>query len=180
MDRPNSDTVNNVGLGPLLKRFGVIDLLNSKLESLSFLQQMLVPALLKNKEQAKLLEQIFGIKKLYELNVKPLLDNTNHLWGDRLFDQVCGFFPGMLPPLAPRETTTKFGPHVLLPQLPLLPNTIRFSIGELTLTKEGGIHISEDMFKWLMDNGPSLPGTIHFFTEYYFDWYDDEYCDLTY
>lgn len=153
-DGSNPDDQSNTGLGPLLKSFGIIDMMNNKLESLS-LANMLPD---KMKGIAPMLENIVGPKKLYDLNVKPLLENTNSLWGDRLFDQVCGFFPGILPPIAPRETKSKFGPHVLVPQLPILPNKIRFPIGELTLTKEGGLHISESMYKMLLQFGPMLPG----------------------
>jgi hypothetical protein len=153
-DGSNPDEQQNQGLGPLLKSFGLIDMLDAKLETLTL--ESLLPKDLKG--MAPMLENIVGPRKMYDLNVKPLLENTNSLWGERLFDQVCGFFPGLLPPIAPREVESKFGPHLLIPQLPLLPNTIRFPIGEITLTKEGGLHISKPMYEMLLNFGPMLPG----------------------
>jgi len=74
-----------------------------------------------------------------------------------LVQLVCGFFPGMLPPIAPRDVESKFGPHVLVPRLPRLPRVLRFPMGELTLTDEGGIHISKSMYNMLIQFSPMLP-----------------------
>ena len=153
-DGSDPDAIPNLGLAPILERFGIMDMMDEKLNS--FTLASLLPD--KMKAMGPMLEDIVGPKKLYDLNVKPLLENTNALWGDRLFDQVCGFFPGMLPPIAPRDPDSKYGPHILVPRLPHLPKTLRFPIGDLTLTDEGGIHISKQMFNMLISLGPMLPG----------------------
>ena len=79
----NKEGLRNKGLGPLLERFGVMSLMENKLKEMT-LESMLPASVSK---MAPALETLMGPQKLFDLNVRPLLENTNDMWGERLFDQ---------------------------------------------------------------------------------------------
>ena len=79
----NKDGLRNEGLGPLLERFGVMSLMENKLKGMTL--ESMLPA--SASKMAPSLEILMGPQKLFDLNVRPLLENTNDMWGERLFDQ---------------------------------------------------------------------------------------------
>ena len=138
----------NEGLYPLIKAFGIIDMLEAKLAAIDLAK--ILPSGMAN--MAGMIDNLVGPRKLYDLNVKPLLENTNDLWGERLYDEVCALFPGMTVPIFPRDREgkeTEFGPHVLVPRLPELPDTLRLGFGDLKLTHDGKLTLSPSLIAML-------------------------------
>jgi hypothetical protein len=74
----------NRGLKPLLDRLGIVDLLETRLAAFD-MKTVLPPGM---RAAAPIIDEMMGPQKLYELNVKPLLENPNDLWGARLYDQA--------------------------------------------------------------------------------------------
>jgi hypothetical protein len=124
----------NGGLGGLLKRFGFSDRIKDALKNV----KLPLPAMLKNIAGAeRIIKDIVGPEMLYKLNLEPLLmDKTKMSKKLRLNNKWCMFTPGMIPFL-PRDAASKFGPHLVLPQIPTLPRVIHTGVGDFKILKTG-------------------------------------------
>ena len=91
----------------------------------------------KIKGAKKVINEVVGPEILYRLNVKPLLEDKKKLSTKLGLDRKwCMFAPGMIPFL-PRVEGSKFGPNVVLPQIPSLPRVIHTGMGDFKIVKKG-------------------------------------------
>ena len=91
----------------------------------------------KIKGAKQVLDSVLGPEILYRLNVKPILEDKKKLSTKLGLDRKwCMFAPGMIPFL-PRVEGSKFGPNVVLPQIPSLPRVIHTGMGDFKIVKKG-------------------------------------------
>ena len=122
------------GLGTLIDRFGLAAKIEASVKGAS----LPIPEPMASIPGAKqVLDSVLGPEILYRLNVKPILEDKKKLSTKLGLDRKwCMFAPGMIPFL-PRVEGSKFGPNVVLPQIPSLPRVIHTGMGDFKIVKKG-------------------------------------------
>lgn len=120
------------GLWPYLQKLGLTSLLFDKLKGMSsFFDEFSVPPPLSTFGINEVI-QAFNPLDILNRTILPVLKSgelLNQAWD--LTAEPCMFVPGILPPLVPRDTASKYGPHIAVPKLPPLPNRIKTAIGDI-------------------------------------------------